>query len=114
MKKNNSPKPAAPARGLRGEPQGLNAIFTPRSVAVIGATEKAGSVGRTLLWNLIRYPFGGVVYPVNPKRANGLGIKAYPRIAQVPDQVDLAVVVTPSRAWRGHRDAAPTRACGPR
>ena len=74
----------------------LDAIFSPRSVAVVGATEKAGSVGRTVLWNLISNPFGGTVYPVNPKRPNVLGIKAYPTIKDVPEAVDLAVIVTPA------------------
>ena len=80
-------------RGPRGLP---DAIFAPRTVAVIGATETAGSVGRTILWNLIRNPFGGTVYPVNPKRPSVLGIKAYPNVSSVPDQIDLAVVVTPA------------------
>ena len=74
----------------------LDAIFAPRAVAVIGATEKAGSVGRSILWNLISSPFGGTVYPVNPKRPNVLGIRSYPSIAAVPEPVDLAVVVTPA------------------
>jgi acetyltransferase len=60
----------------------LDAIFKPRNVAVIGATEKEDSVGRTLLWNLISNPFGGTVFPVNPKRSNILGIRAYPSIAR--------------------------------
>src|SRR5437016_14619520 len=74
----------------------LNAIFAPKNIAVVGATEKAGSVGRTLLWNLISSPFGGTVFPVNPNRPNVLGIKAYPTIAAVPEPVDLAVIVTPA------------------
>lgn len=74
----------------------LDAIFAPRNVAVIGATEKEDSVGRTLLWNLISNPFGGTVFPVNPKRNNVMGIRSYPSIADVPDQVDLAVIVTPA------------------
>ena len=74
----------------------LDAIFAPRNVAVIGATEKEDSVGRTLLWNLISNPFGGTVFPVNPKRNNVMGIRAYPSISDVPDQVDLAVIVTPA------------------
>lgn len=81
---------------LRYEHQPLDAIFAPKTVAVIGATEKAGSVGRTILRNLIDSPFGGTVFPVNPKRNSVLGIKAYPNIAQVPDRVDLAIVVTPA------------------
>ena len=74
----------------------LDAIFAPRNVAVIGATDKAGSVGRTMLWNLVRNPFGGAVFPINPQRPSVLGIKTYPTIAAVPDAVDLAVIVTPA------------------
>jgi acetyltransferase len=86
-----------PIASQRAEPRlPLDAIFEPDSVAVIGATEKAGSVGRSVLWNLISSPFGGTVYPVNPKRPNVLGIRAYPTIAAVPEPVDLAVVVTPA------------------
>src|SRR4051812_39324836 len=81
--------------------QPLDAFFAPKSVAVIGATDTAASVGRTILWNLIRNPFGGAVYPVNPKRSNVLGIKAYPSIKEVPDEVDLAVIVTPAATVPG-------------
>lgn len=81
---------------LRYQPDPLNAIFTPNNVAVIGATEKPNSVGRTLLWNLISHPFGGAVFPVNPKRSSVLGIKAYPNVAAVPEPVDLAVIATPA------------------
>src|SRR5512135_3439206 len=81
---------------LHYEPRPLEPIFSPKNVAVIGATEKQGTVGRTLLWNLISNPFGGTVFPVNPNRPGVLGIKAYPKIAAVPDQVDLAIVVTPA------------------
>ena len=79
----------------------LDAIFAPRNVAVIGASETVGSVGRTLLWNLISHPFGGTIFPVNPKRENVLGIHAYNRIADVPAQVDLAVIATPARTVPG-------------
>ena len=76
--------------------QALDTIFAPKSVAVIGATETPGSVGRTILWNLISNTFGGTIYPVNPKRASILGIKAYPGLSAVPEIVDLIVVVTPA------------------
>ncbi len=82
---------------LRYGYQPLDAIFSPKSVAVIGATERQGSVGRTILWNLITNSFGGTVYPVNLKRPSVLGIKAYQNVAQIPDQVDLAVIVTPAK-----------------
>src|SRR5438876_4194548 len=74
----------------------LDAFFTPRNVALIGATEKPGSIGRTLLSNLTATPFGGPVYPVNPKRSTVLGLKCFPRIAEVPEKVDLAIVATPA------------------
>ena len=74
----------------------LDAIFAPRCVAVIGASEKPDSLGRRALWNLVGSPFGGTVYPVNPGRGNVLGIKAYPSIRAVPEAVDLAVIVTPA------------------
>lgn len=79
----------------------LRVFFAPKAVAVIGATETAGSVGRTILWNLISSPFGGTVYPVNPKRPGVLGIRAYPKIGDVPDRVDLAVIVTPAKTVPG-------------
>ncbi|HLJ32030.1 MAG TPA: CoA-binding protein, partial [Ktedonobacteraceae bacterium] len=79
----------------------LNAIFAPKSIAVVGATETAGSVGRTLLWNLISNPFGGTVFPVNTKRASVLGIKAYPNLAALPEPVDLAVIATPAQTVPG-------------
>ncbi|HEX6906104.1 MAG TPA: CoA-binding protein, partial [Terriglobales bacterium] len=94
------PKPK-PARDrsqdvLRAEEHPLDAIFKPQSVAVVGATERQGSVGRTILWNLLSTPFGGTVYPINPNRGSVLGIKAYRSLAAVPEQVELAVIVTPA------------------
>ena len=53
----------------------LDNLFFPKAVAVIGATEKVGSVGRVLLKNIVSSPFGGTVYPVNPKRPSVLGIR---------------------------------------
>jgi acetyltransferase len=81
---------------LQISPPSLNAFFAPKTVAVIGATEKVGSVGRTILWNLISSPFGGTVFPINPKRPSVLGIRAYPSLSEVPEKVDLAVIVTPA------------------
>ena len=81
---------------LRSERQPLAPFFAPRTVAVVGASERKGSVGRTLLWNLIRHPFGGTVYPVNPRRHSVLGIQAYPSVAAIPEPVDLALIATPA------------------
>lgn len=76
-------------------------LFNPKTVAVIGATEKPNSVGRTVLWNLISSPFGGMVYPINPNRPSVLGIKAYPSLAACPGDVDLIVVCTPAKTVQG-------------
>ena len=81
---------------LHFERDSLRAIFAPKSVAVIGATEQQGRVGRTVLWNLISNPFGGTVYPINKRHKQVLGIKAYANVAQVPEPVDLALIVTPA------------------
>ena len=81
---------------LHFERDSLRAIFAPKSVAVIGATEKEGAVGRTILWNLISNPFGGTVYPINKRHNQVLGIRAYSNIGRVPETIDLAVIVTPA------------------
>ena len=86
---------------LRTDRGPLDAIFHPRSIAVVGATEKEGSVGRTILWNLLSSPFGGTVYPVNPTRPAILGVKAYPSIGSIGEPVDLAVIVTPAKSAPG-------------
>ena len=80
----------------RYERNPLDSIFCPSNIALIGATEAPGSVGRTIMWNLISNPFGGAVFPVNPKRPSVLGVKAYPDIYSVPEPVELAVIVTPA------------------
>src|SRR5918994_6964108 len=96
-----SPAPDPSSDILHVERHPLDAIIHPRSVAVIGATEKAGSVGRTILWNLLSSPFGGTVYPVNPTRPAVLGVKAYPSIDVIGEPVDLAVIVTPAKSTPG-------------
>jgi acetyltransferase len=80
---------------LRAGNLALDPIFKPTSVAVVGASERAGSVGRNVLWNLLSSPFGGTIYPVNPKRPNILGIKTYPSIKDLPEVPDLVVVTSP-------------------
>jgi acetyltransferase len=75
---------------------GLDPIFSPASVAVIGATSRPGSVGQTVLENLLHGGFRGKVYAVNAKQPEVLGLKAYASIRDIPEQVDLAVVATPA------------------
>jgi acetyltransferase len=99
MKRSKSGDPAHDVLGY--ERQQLDVIFRPETVAVVGATERPGSVGRTIMWNLVSSPFGGTVFPVNARRPNVLGIKAYPSISEVPARVDLAVIVAPAPAVPG-------------
>jgi len=86
---------------LRSEGHPLDAIFTPHSVAVVGATDRQGSIGRAVLWSLVSNPFGGTVYPVSDKRGSVLGIKAYRSVGEIPEPVDLAVIVTPADSVPG-------------
>jgi acetyltransferase len=81
---------------LRSERQPLDEIFLPKSVAVIGASDRPGSVGRNVLWNLLSTPFGGTVYPVNAKRDSVLGVRGYRSVSAIPEAVDLAVITTPA------------------
>mmetsp|Transcript_40490 Transcript_40490/g.72975 ORF Transcript_40490/g.72975 Transcript_40490/m.72975 type:complete len:259 (+) Transcript_40490:706-1482(+) len=81
----------------------LDAIFRPRSVALIGASEKEGSVGRTILWNLLSSPFGGTIYPVNnnrhQRRDNIFGVKSYQRMQDIQErEIDLCIIAVPARA----------------
>ncbi|HTV75972.1 MAG TPA: CoA-binding protein, partial [Candidatus Baltobacteraceae bacterium] len=73
----------------------LDPIFSPQTIAVIGATETQNSVGRTIMENLQKGGFAGTLYPINPKRDSVLGVKAYPSIKAVPTKPDLAVIITP-------------------
>src|ERR1700744_5928118 len=93
----NQPKPIESAHDILHHTtrRALSPIFSPQSIAVIGATETADSVGRTILENLVKGGFAGPIYPVNPKRDTVLGIKAYPSITAVPAKPDLAVIITP-------------------
>ena len=73
----------------------LDSIFSPGVVAVIGATERKQSVGRTVLSNLIEGGFPGKIFPVNPVKDSVLGMKAYSSVAGLPEKPDLAVIITP-------------------
>lgn len=78
--------------------QPLHPFFIPKTVAVVGATERPGSLGKMVLWNLISCSFGRTIFPVNPSRQSVLGIKTYAKIQDVPDKVDLAVIATPAES----------------
>ena len=71
-------------------------LFAPRSVAVIGATSRAGSVGQAVFANVFKHGYAGVVYPVNPRSASVMSVKAFPSVLDIPDPVDLSIIIVPS------------------
>ncbi|PMP68061.1 MAG: acyl-CoA synthetase, partial [Thermodesulfobacterium geofontis] len=75
----------------------LDFIFKPQSIAVIGASEDEKKIGHVVFKNLVNQGFRGKVYPVNPKRKEILGIKCYPSVREIPDKIDLAIVVIPAK-----------------
>ena len=81
--------------------RGLHPILAPKSVAVIGATERKRSVGRTVMTNLIEGGFPGKIFPVNPIQPTILGLQAYPNVAALPEVPDLAVIITPPKTVPG-------------
>jgi acetyltransferase len=76
-------------------------MFAPRSVAVIGATDREGSVARTLLQNLLQGHLPGEIYAVNPRRETVLSLHSYKSIGGLPEKADLAIVVTPAPSVPG-------------
>ncbi len=74
---------------------GLHPVFRPQSVAVVGASTQVNSLGHQILQNLIQYHFPGKIYPVNPRAKELLGLRCFPSVLDIPEQVDLAVIVVP-------------------
>jgi acyl-CoA synthetase (NDP forming)/GNAT superfamily N-acetyltransferase len=84
------------AREHRAEARSIERLLFPRSVAVIGASRERQGVGTTVFRNLLKSGFEGPVYPVNPHSNHVAGVRAYSRISDIPDEVDLAVIATPA------------------
>ncbi len=81
--------------------QYLQKIWAPESVAVVGASARPDSVGHAVFASILLGGFIGVVYPVNPKVRSILGVRAYPSVKEIPDPVDLAVIIVPADAVAG-------------
>jgi acetyltransferase len=71
-------------------------LFEPRSIAVIGASTKENSVGRAVFSNIILNGYKGVVYPVNPKAKSIMGVRCFQKVLDIPDEIDLAVIIVPA------------------
>src|SRR5262245_36921523 len=80
----------------RAAPSGLDALLRPRSVAVIGASRRPGSIGAAIFRNLLAHGFDGPVYPVNPSASVVQSVLAWPSVGAIPGDVDLAVIVVPA------------------
>ena len=95
--------PKIPAGSEGSGDRGLDAIFRPRSIAVVGASRDRTSIGREILHNLIEYEFNGTVFPVNPKATTVHSLKCYPDVAAIPDPIERAVdrVLIAARATAG-------------
>ncbi len=76
----------------------LRFIFHPQSIAVIGASTRKGSIGQAMFANILMNGYTGVVFPVNMRARSVLGVKAYPSVLHVPDEIDLAILVVPALA----------------
>jgi len=102
-----SPTPS-PLQGERGRVRGkernlmeknweaMDAIFKPKAVAVIGASDNPGKLGSHVMKSLIQGRYPGKIYPVNPGKEEIFGIKTYPSLSRVPDPVDLSIIVLPA------------------
>lgn len=75
--------------------QKLDGIFSPQSVAVVGASTTPGKVGHDIFANILRGGYTGVLYPVNPKANSILSVKAFASILDIPDPIDLAIIILP-------------------
>lgn len=76
--------------------EGMEALVSPKSIAVVGATNRPGSIGLSIFRNLIEAPYQGILYPVNRKARSVQGVKAYPTLSDIPDNVDMAVIIVPA------------------
>ncbi len=75
--------------------ESIEAIFSPRSVAVVGASTTPGKVGHDIFENILRGGFQGTIYPVNPTAKSILCVRAYPSVTDIPDDIDLAILILP-------------------
>ena len=76
--------------------EGIEYILSPQSIAVVGASNRPGSLGLAVFRNLLDACYQGILYPVNPKSKSIQGVKAYPSLLDIPDEVDMAVLIVPS------------------
>ena len=75
----------------------LDMFFAPKGIALVGASRDPSKLGFAILDNLVKYGYAGNLYPINPKATEVLGLTCYASITDIPGEVDLAVIVIPSK-----------------
>ncbi|MFN7036659.1 MAG: acetate--CoA ligase family protein [Bellilinea sp.] len=76
----------------------LNGLLRPKKIAVVGASATPGKIGYTVVKNLIEGGYPGKIYPVNPSATEILGLKVYPTIRDIPENIDAAIITIPAKA----------------
>ena len=84
----------------------LDAIFAPKSLAVVGASTTPGKVGHDIFVNILKGGYTGTLYPVNPSARSVACVRAYPNLSEIPDEVDLAMIILPPKAALGAVESA--------
>ncbi|MEM0215568.1 MAG: acetate--CoA ligase family protein [Archaeoglobaceae archaeon] len=84
-------------RSFDYEARDIGFFFTPRSVAVVGASRTPGKPGNNIVWNLKNHGFNGKIYPVNPNTEEIYELKCYPSVKEIPDEVDVAIIAVPAK-----------------
>ena len=82
----------------------MDIFFNPRSVAVVGVSERPDNLARRIVQNLQEFDFGGIIYLVGPRGGTAFGRRIYRSVSDIPDQVDLAVILVPARFVPGVLD----------
>ena len=78
--------------------EAMEAIFKPKAVAIIGASDNPGKLGSHVMRSLIEGRYPGKIFPVNPGKEEILGIKAYPSLLRIPESIDLSTIVLPAES----------------
>jgi len=87
-------------------PKNIRSIINPTSIAVVGATNRPESVGHAVFTNILNANFQGVLYPINPKARAVQSVKAYPSLLDVPDEIDMAMIIVPAEKVLGVAEQA--------
>ncbi len=97
---------------MKPEEHPLHRLFNPESIAVVGASRNPRKIGHIILRNILEAGYRGRVYPVNPNADRILGLRAYPRLTDIPEPVDVAIVAVPAEKVLGVAEDAGRRGVG--